>query len=105
MEEAVGTAMPKASLLELPLGPNALFLVANCIFPAVLAAPRDQQPQQCPLAEVAGTAVCAVTPLCLPGTEHLSAGVQKQRSGDGSTLCPHTDRAGTVGELQNKMTP
>lgn len=90
----MGTAMPKASLLELPFGSNPPFLVANCSFPAVLAAPRAQQPPRCPLAEVAGTAACAVTPLHQPGTEQLSARAQNQGSGP--------SRAGTMVELQNK---
>lgn len=100
----MGTAMPKASLLELPLGPNPPFLVANCSFPAVLAAPRAQQPRHCPLAEVAGTAACAVTPWHQPGTDHLSAGAQNQGSGAGSMLCLQASRAGTIVELQNKLT-
>lgn len=99
----MGTAMPKPSLLDLPLGLNPPFLVANCSFPSVLAAPRAQQPLHYPLAEGAGPDVCAVTPLHQPGSEHLSAGAQSQGSGAGSTLCPQTSRAGTVVELQNKL--
>lgn len=40
----MGTAMPKTSLLELHLGLNPPFLVANCSFPAVLAAPELSSP-------------------------------------------------------------
>lgn len=102
-EEAVGTAMPKTLLLELSLALNPPVLVANCSFPAALAAPRAQQPLHCPLPEGAGPAVCAVTPLHQPGTEHLSAGAQSQGNGAGSMLCPQTSRAGTVVEHQNKL--
>lgn len=89
----MGTAMPKPSLLELPLGLNPPFLGTNWR-EEELAAPRAQQPLHCPLAEGAGP---AVTPLHQPGTEHLSAGAQRQGSGAGSILCPQTEL-----ELQNK---
>lgn len=74
-EEAVGTAMQKASLLELPLGPNAPFSVPSCSFPAALAAPRAQQPQHSHLAVAAGTDSHICCSPFAPALRQLATGV------------------------------
>lgn len=100
-EEAVGTVMQKASLLKLPLGPNAPFAVPSCSFPAALAAPRAQ-PRHSHLAVAAGTDshVCC-SPFIAVGWPNTSPqGSQHKARAAGSMFHPQTSRVGTVAELQ-----
>lgn len=94
----MGTALQKPSPLELPLGPNTSFPEPGCSFPAVLAAPRAQQPQHGHLVAVAAGTDSHVhhspfTPARLPSPR-----------GEQGWQHALTSRAGTVVELQNKLT-